>query len=81
MDPTPLLPFLAGLIPIFLARSERARGIASGFGLLNIALGGYYLWCVKHSTHLDFSGFTLAIVGSLSIAFVSLIVTYVADKK
>jgi hypothetical protein len=81
MDLTPLFPFLAGLIPILLARSERARGIASGFGLLNIALGGYYVWCIKHSTPLKFGGFTFAIVASLSITLVSLVVTYIADKK
>ncbi len=40
MDPTPLLPYLAGLIPILLARTWQARSVAIFFGLVSIGLSG-----------------------------------------
>ena len=83
MDPTPLLPYLVGLIPIFLARSWQARIVAVSFGVVSIGLGVYYIWCIQHSQSI-LNGVQMivpAVIGALCVSAISLVVTYCVDKK
>jgi peptidoglycan/LPS O-acetylase OafA/YrhL len=83
MDPTPLLPYLIGLIPIFLARSWQARMVAVLFGVVSLGLGVYYIWSIHHSPDV-LSGIQMigpAVVGALCVSAISLVVTYFVDKK
>ena len=83
MDPTPLLPYFIGLVPIFFARSWPARIVAILFGLGSIGFGVYYIWSIHNgadvSTGVQQAG--RAVIGALGIAIVSAIVTYFVDKK
>lgn len=83
MDPTPLLPYLVGLIPVLIARSWQARIVAISFGAASIGLGVLYVWRVQHSED-GLSGVKMiapAVVASLCLSIVSLFVTYCVDRK
>ena len=83
MDPTGLLPYLIGLIPILLARSWQARGVASLFGLISIGLGCYYIWCIQNSPSVlaGVQWIAPGVIAALCNSVVSLLVTYHVDKK
>lgn len=76
-------PYLVGLVPILFARSWPARVVAILFGLVSIGFGVYYVWSIHNgadvSTGVQQAG--RAIIGALSIAVVSAIVTYFIDKN
>jgi hypothetical protein len=76
-------PYLAGLIPIFLARTWQARTVAVLFGVASIALGVYCVWSIQHSQSVlaEVQAITPAVIGALCVSVVSLIVTYCVDKK
>jgi hypothetical protein len=83
MDPTPLLPYLAGLIPIFMARTWQARSVAIFFGLVSIGLGVYYLRCIHHipSVLAAVQAIKPAVTGALANLFIAVMVTYLVDRK
>lgn len=83
MDPTPLFPYLLGLIPILLARSWQARVVACAFGVLSIGLGVYYVWCVQNSpTELEgVKMIAFPLIGAFCITAISVVATYFVDKK
>jgi len=83
LDTIVFWPFLIGLAPILLARTSRARRAAILFGSASIGFGIYF--ALSNTRGADMSeGFRrigLPIIGALSIALVSVIVTYRLDKK
>jgi hypothetical protein len=83
MDPTPLLPYFIGLVPILFARSWRARIVAILFGLVSMGFGAYYVWSIQHSANVSSTVQQAgrSVIGALSNAIVSAIVTYLLDKK
>jgi hypothetical protein len=83
MDPTPLLPYLVGLIPILIARSWQARVVAISFGAASIGLGVLYVWRVQHSADILTGVKMIApvVVASLCLSVVSVLVTYCVDRK
>jgi len=83
MNPLPLLPYLVGLVPILFARSWPARVVAILFGLVSVGFGVYFVWCIHYGADGDagFQQVGRAVIGALSIAVVSTIVTYLVDKK
>jgi len=76
-------PYLVGLVPLLFARSWPARIVAILFGLVSVGFGIYYVWSIQSdadvSTGVQHAG--RAVIGALSIAVVSAIVTYFVDKK
>ncbi len=76
-------PYLIGFVPIVLARSRSARAVAILFGLVSVGFGVYYVWSIHNgaedSTGVQQAG--RAVIGALSIAVVSTVVTYLVDKK
>ena len=78
-----LLPFLIGVIPIFLARTWPARFVAIGFAIGSVALFAYMGWAINNlsdvSERLHHSG--IAVVTAFAVAIVSLVATYIVDRK
>jgi hypothetical protein len=76
-------PYLIGLLPIFLARTWRARWVAICFGCVSIACGVMYAWIIHHSSgaQSEVQNIRSAAIGALSIALVSAVVTYLVDKN
>jgi hypothetical protein len=83
MDPTPLFPYLIGLLPILLARTWQARIVALLFGVVSIGLGVYYIWCIQNSSSLltGIQKIAPTVIGALCVSVVSLLVVYYVDKK
>ena len=75
-------PYLDGLVPIFLARTWPARVVAILFGLVSIGLGGYYMQILNDDSDVltGVQRVRFPIVGALSTALISLLVTYFVDK-
>src|SRR6185436_19852878 len=73
-----ICPHLMGLVPIVLARTWPGRMLAITFGLVSLGLGIYFFWTVNHD---PFPRIDTAIIGGLSTALISAVVTYIADKK
>ena len=75
-------PYLVGLVPIFLARTWPARVVAILFGLVSIGLGGYYMQILNDDSDVltGVQRVRFPIVGALSTALISLLVTYFVDK-
>ena len=83
MDPTPLLPYLLGMVPILLARSWQARIVAISFGIVSISLGVYDIWCIQHSPDVLTSVQMIkpAVIGALCVSAVSTVAIFYVDKK
>ncbi|HEY3863319.1 MAG TPA: hypothetical protein VGO59_15680 [Verrucomicrobiae bacterium] len=83
MDPTPLLPYLVGLIPILIARSWQARIVAILFGAASIGLGVLYIWRLQHSPDslAEVKMIAPVVIDSMCLSVVSLFVTFYVDKK
>jgi hypothetical protein len=74
----PFLPFLIGLVPVFVARTWPARITAIVFGLASVGFGVYFTWGIAHT---PFQRVGVPIIGGLSTALISVVVTYIVDKK
>jgi multisubunit Na+/H+ antiporter MnhB subunit len=76
-------PFLVGFIPIFLARSGRARIVAALFGLASVGLGFYFVWGIHNSPDgsLGVERVGKASIGGLIVAVVSSLATYFVDRR
>ena len=72
-----LLPCALGVVPVFVARSRPARLVAGVFGLTSLAFAIYLIWGIAHA---PFPRMDIPIIGALSTALVSAVVTYVLDK-
>lgn len=76
-------PYLIGWVPIFLARTSRARVVAIFFGLVSLGLAGYHIWSIQKIP--DVAGSVqqvgYAVIVGLSIAAISTVVTYFVDKR
>jgi hypothetical protein len=72
-----ILPFLLGFVLVFMARTKRAKIVALVFGSLSLGFGAYFAWGIAHP---PFWNVHITIIGGLSTALISLIVTYVMDK-
>ena len=83
MDPTPLLPFIFGSIPIFLTRSRPARLMAVFFGAASMGLGAYFIWTIHHSSSVltEVQRITPCIYAALGVSIVSLIATFCLDRQ
>ena len=76
-------PFIVGFVPIFLARCWPARIVAILFGCASAGLGIYYVTSIQNGPDVSATVQHVgpALIGGLSVAAVSLLVTYFVDKK
>jgi len=83
MSPIPLFPYLLGLIPILLARSWPARITAMLFGAVSLVLGAYYVGIVQGALDVltGVNKIRPVVYLALSVALLSLVVTYYVDRK
>ncbi|HEX4121179.1 MAG TPA: hypothetical protein VH619_11220 [Verrucomicrobiae bacterium] len=83
MDPTPLLPYLAGLIPVCLARTWQARSVAIVFGLVSIGLGMHYIECIHRGQPVlaTVQSVKPVVIGALGNVVLAVVATYLVDKK
>ena len=72
------LPYVVGLVPVLLARTWPARLVAGVFGFISLAFGAYLVWGIDHA---PFKRMGVPIIGGLSTALVSAVVTYVLDRR
>jgi hypothetical protein len=75
---TPFLPCVVGLVPVLLARSWPARLAAGVFGVISLAFGAYLVWGICHT---PFQRLGVPVIGGLSTALLSAVVTYVLDRR
>lgn len=76
-------PYLVGLIPILLARTWAARIVALLFGAVSIGLGFRHVWAINNSPDVTtgVERVAPAVIGALSVAVISVVVTYFVDKR
>lgn len=73
-----LLPCLVGLLPILFARTWQARLVAVFFGLVSLGFGACFVWGLGPRL---LQRPDVPIIGALTTALASVIVTYLVDKK
>ena len=76
-----LSPYLVGLVPIVLARTWQARVPAIGFGLVSLGFGSYFIYATSQTPITPFAHVSIPVIGGLSTALISILVTFMIDRK